>query len=213
MTTATKTKPETKTAVTKTPRARTLSEIEKVIASGESSFISIGEAVQEIHDRALFEKANGEAGENFDAYCATRWDWGKAHSYRMMRGATIARIAEQLNFKLKNERQARELDGLEDSPEFIEDILSKVFSENGKLTAAGIRKVREIVAPKQRKEDAAPAVLASEAKPIDPTKLISGLRKRISQVMSDIPAENCPSLVGMLEQAAEDAAAKARSAG
>jgi hypothetical protein len=210
---ATATKPKTP-AVKTTPKpgvkVRTLAEIEKTIATGESSFVTVGEAVQEIHDRALFEKTN-TPDMTFDSYCATRWDWGKAHAYRLMNAAKISKIATGLGFTLKNERQARELDGLEDSPEYIEDILSSVKQRDGKLTAAALRAERERVAPKPKtvkeKGETAPSQVEDK---LDPSKLIQSFKKRAQHVLGEIPAEYCPAFITVLEDVAEAAAAKSR---
>lgn len=134
------------------PEIKTLAQAEKQISESETSFIAVGEALGVIRDACLFSKGSAKA-ESFEAYCADRWDWSRVQAYRLIGASTIAKIAKQIGFIL-NERQARELKGLENDPEILEDILgkAKAESESGRITAKGIHAVRDQL----RNPDAAP---------------------------------------------------------
>lgn len=122
---------------------KTLAQAEKIITESEGSFIPLGDALRVIRDQCLFSKGS-KTEETFEGYLSTRWDLSKVHAYRTIAASTIAKMAKQVGFTL-NERQARELKGLEDDPEQMEVILNnaKENSSTGRLTAKSILAARK----------------------------------------------------------------------
>jgi hypothetical protein len=141
---------------------KSVAQAEKVIREAEGSFIVIGEALAAVRDQCLFSKGNSKT-ETFEAWAAENFDWSKVQAYRLIGASAIAKMAAQLGFKL-NERQARELKGLENDPELLENILAKAKedSENSRITARSIRDVRDKLANPD-KELQNPMSEASEA--------------------------------------------------
>ncbi len=91
------------TNVTKT--IRTLAECESVIERGLATFVEVGQALMEIRDRRLYR----EQYETFEDYCRERWGWERAHAYRLIDSAQVAKLLSPIGDKPKNEAQAREL--------------------------------------------------------------------------------------------------------
>jgi len=67
--------------------SKRLIELEKVIEAGQQTFIEVGTALAEIRDARLY-KADYKTFEN---YCVSKWGFKRAHAYRLIAAAGIAK--------------------------------------------------------------------------------------------------------------------------
>ena len=67
--------------------SKRLIELEKVIEVGQKAFIEVGTALAEIRDARLY-KADYKTFEN---YCVSKWGFKRAHAYRLIAAAGIAK--------------------------------------------------------------------------------------------------------------------------
>ncbi len=91
------------------PERKALRRCEKIIVKGAAEFIRVGLALREIRDRRLYR----ESYATFEAYCIDRFDFKRAHGYRLIEEATaVAELQMSPNGDIplpENEGQAREL--------------------------------------------------------------------------------------------------------
>jgi hypothetical protein len=88
---------------------KALQRCERIIIKGAAEFIRVGLALKEIKDRKLHRETHA----SFEAYCLERFDFKRAHGYRLIEEATAVADLQMspMGDKLlpQNERQAREL--------------------------------------------------------------------------------------------------------
>jgi hypothetical protein len=89
-------------------RAR-LEECEVRIERAALSFIEAGDALQEIHDKQLYLGTY----TTFERYVEQRWDFERAHAYRLMDAANVARRLSPVG-DIGSERVARALLSIKD---------------------------------------------------------------------------------------------------
>lgn len=82
-----------------------LRQLETVISRGWQTFIQVGEALSQIHEKRLYR----EDFRTFEEYCQKVWQWSRQRAYQMMDGAKTARVMEEVGVPVVTERQAREL--------------------------------------------------------------------------------------------------------
>jgi hypothetical protein len=85
-----------------------LERLEKVIGQNVQAFVEVGQALAEIRDKRLYR----ESHDTFDAYCRDRWDFQRAHAYRLIESAAVVKDLDPVAAKLPlpaNEAQARAL--------------------------------------------------------------------------------------------------------
>jgi len=70
-----------------------LKRCEKIIRKGAAEFIRVGLALREIRDRRLYR----ETHSSFEAYCLARFDFKRAHGYRLIAEATAVLELKQLS--------------------------------------------------------------------------------------------------------------------
>ena len=116
--------------------AQSLADLETVIERGLQSFIEVGNALIEIREHNLYKEAGYSS---FDAYCQARWDFKRAHAYRLMDAAHVAEIVSPIG-DISHESQARELAKLKDDDTIIETYRELKQEHGDKLTAQMIRK-------------------------------------------------------------------------
>jgi hypothetical protein len=112
-----------------------LTELEVVITRGLATFVEVGAALLAVRDRTLYQL---HGYDTFEAYCAGRWEIGRAHAYRLIAAAQIVASLSPMGDTpppVLNERQARALAPLRDDPEAMAAILDEVGPE---ATAADI---------------------------------------------------------------------------
>ncbi len=113
-----------------------LSDLESVIERGIATFVEVGTALLEIRDSRLYFDTH----VTFEDYCRERWHWGRAHAYRLIDGAKVARALSPMGDIPGTERQARELVPLVRAGR--EDDAREAWSEvtaSGSVTAETVR--------------------------------------------------------------------------
>jgi hypothetical protein len=92
-----------------TDERKALKRCERVITKGAAEFIRVGLALREIRDHQLYRETHA----SFEAYCVAKFDFKRAHGYRLIEEATA--VAELQMSPIgdtplpQNEGQAREL--------------------------------------------------------------------------------------------------------
>jgi hypothetical protein len=123
-----------------------LFELEKIITSGQKTFIAVGLALMEIKDGKLYK----DKFSSFEEYCQSRWGWGRHRALQLIESAEIANeLPKTVLRKLNNSEQALALKNVpkEERIEVIEKA-----SENGKsLTAESIKRTGSKCPPKKPK--------------------------------------------------------------
>jgi hypothetical protein len=88
---------------------KALKRCENAIARGAAQFIRVGLALKEIRDRQLYRETHA----TFESYCMAKFDFKRAHGYRLIEEATaVAELQMSPNGDIplpENEGQAREL--------------------------------------------------------------------------------------------------------
>jgi len=110
-----------------------LAELEKTIARGKKTFVEVGLALAEIRDLRLYKREYG----SFSEYCQAKWGWEKAHAYRLIDAAEVAKVSP-MGDKITNERAARELAKVE--PDQRAGVIQAVVAEGKPVTAAAIKR-------------------------------------------------------------------------
>lgn len=117
-----------------------LNNLEGVIKRVARAFVDVGEALEEIRDKRLYEGRY----DNFDTYCMEEYGWTPRHADRQIRASIAARKLRPIGLNIRNEAQARELARLADAPEIAKRLWERAGKRNGgKVTAAGIREAFE----------------------------------------------------------------------
>lgn len=115
-----------------------LAELERVIARGMSEFVAVGNALLTIRDERLYRE---RGFDSFEDYCRQRWSLGRAHSYRLIAGAKVARLVSPIG-DITSEAHARELVPLLDDEKAMVDVWRSLRRRFGprNVTAAIIRR-------------------------------------------------------------------------
>lgn len=118
-----------------------LEALEKVIATGFTSYIDVGKALKEIKEKKLYSINY----KNFDEYCQDRWEFSKSYGNNLVASAKVIQNLEDNNCCQMpfNEAQVRPLTNTKLTPEKqVEAWLKAVeTAPNGKITAAHVEKV------------------------------------------------------------------------
>lgn len=128
--------------VTKVPLDRAeevlLHRHEKIIAAGLATFVEVGNSLAAIRSGKLYRQTHS----TFEAYCKDRWGMGDRHARNVINAAEVGTMVP-----VENERQARELGGLE--PDQAREVYARaVENSTGNPTAKSIRKARQEIAPR-----------------------------------------------------------------
>lgn len=117
-----------------------LATLEATIERGLDTFVSVGRALSEVRDARLYRFTH----DTFEGYCRERWEMGRAHAYRLIEGAEVARLVSP-NGDMPvpaTEATARELAPLKDDPEVMREAWAEANERSdGKPTAAVVREV------------------------------------------------------------------------
>lgn len=90
--------------------SRELTRLESIVAKGLQSFMAVGDALIEIHDRRLYRIEH----ETFAEYCRVKWRMSDRRARQLMDASEVAaEIARSGTTVPKTERQARSLTNLE----------------------------------------------------------------------------------------------------
>ena len=127
-----------------------LEQLESVIKQNIGAFYEVGRALMEIRDKGLYRDVLGF--DTFEAYCKSRWDFNRAHAYRLMDSVkVINNVSESETKKPVNLEQTRPLAKLE--PDQQRQAWQKAVetAPDGKVTAAHVSKVVKEITGEQPK--------------------------------------------------------------
>ena len=87
-----------------------LCECETIIERGWRTFVEVGNALATIRNKGLYR----EGYATFESYCRKRWQYGKAHAYRLIAAAEVLKHLSPIGDNVPtSESQVRPLLGLE----------------------------------------------------------------------------------------------------
>jgi|GEM_PF-1715608 len=184
-----------------------LAECEAVIEANLQQFVDVVLALKKIKDEKLFV----EYGD-FETYCRVKFDFGRAHSYRMLASAKVIADLQKLQgadgkagqkspigeiLVPQNEAQARELARIK-QPEKRLEVLKLVLKNKGEmaLNAEAIREAAAVIAP-----------LTAKTKPAPPENIKIDLKDFLGwiEILKAFAAgNNKEEVVRLLEKAATD---------
>jgi hypothetical protein len=114
--------------------SKRLLELEAVIASGQQTFVEVGNALAEIRDARLYRLEHG----TFEAYCKAKWGWTASRARQICIASEVVQTVTAGN--ALNERQARELSKV---PEGHRAEVLQAVVETGAITARRIGQVAQ----------------------------------------------------------------------
>lgn len=116
-------------------------QIQVAIDAARETWTIIGTQLTVIRDRRLFPDAS------FEEYCERRWEFSRAHAYRLIGGSEVAANLSPAGGAPATERQAREVGLASDDPGEQQEVwnTAKQIAGNDQPSAPVIRKAAEIV--------------------------------------------------------------------
>lgn len=96
------------------------------IKKGLATFVEVGQALATIKDERLYRREYS----TFEAYCKNKWEFGRAHAYRYIKGALVVQNLSPAGDKLpENEWQIRPL--LKLPEEKLQEAWEKIVEASG----------------------------------------------------------------------------------
>lgn len=144
---------------------KTLQSLESLIENNLKSFFEVGLALKKIRDSKLYR----EEYPTFEMYCKERWEFRRAHAYRLIDSAQAVENVSHGRQKPTSERQARPLTKLS-TPELQQEAWKKAIetAPEGKVTAYHVsRIVSKTIGEEVKKQ------VSKKRKEIDKEDLIS----------------------------------------
>ena len=127
-----------------------LEQLEGVIQKNIGAFYEVGRALMEIRDKGLYRDVLGY--DTFEAYCKHRWDFNRAHAYRLMDSVkVINNVSESETKQPINLEQTRPLSKLEPAQQREAWQKAVETAPEGKVTAAHVSKVVKEITGEQPK--------------------------------------------------------------
>ncbi len=125
-----------------------LAELEDVINRNLASFFEIGKALITIRDKKLYHLTH----DNFEDYVLERWDFRRAHAYRLIDSAKTIENLSPIGDIPTNEAQVRPLTKLD--PDHQKEAWAEALKSapQGKVTAKLVRKVVKKMIPESERE-------------------------------------------------------------
>ena len=112
-----------------------LTELERVIAKGQKTFVEVGLALAEIRDLRLYKREYS----GFEEYCQKKWGWTRQYVNYQIAGAKVrAELPEKVATIVTTEAQARELGKIAASDRA--GVVQAIVGSGKALTAAEIRR-------------------------------------------------------------------------
>lgn len=121
-----------------------LEDYEATITRGLNTFYEVGAALVAIKTQKLYRAEY----RTFEEYCTEKWHIGHSRAYQLIEAAAIKEnLSTMVDILPENERQVRELKGLE--PDQQRQVWAKAVdtAPNGKITAQHIKDVRQAEIP------------------------------------------------------------------
>jgi hypothetical protein len=117
-------------------------ELERVIAQGLETFITVGNALLEIRYSRLYRDTH----DTFEDYCRERWKMVASRARQLIRAAeVVANLQSVTTVTPTNETQVRPLVSLEPEQQREAWDAAVKSAPNGKVTAAHISRVAEVI--------------------------------------------------------------------
>jgi hypothetical protein len=117
-------------------------ELERAIAQGLTTFITVGNALLEIRDSRLYRDSHA----TFEDYCRDRWGMSRFYAHRLIDGAETAENLLPIgNVQPTTESQVRPLAGLEPEQQREAWDAAVKSAPDGKVTAAHVSRVAEVI--------------------------------------------------------------------
>lgn len=108
--------------------------LEKVVESGQQTFVEVGLALTEIRDRRLYRKDF----DTFEAYCQSRWGWSRRRGNQLIEAAEVVEhLPKTLGTTVPNERVARELSRLPVPQQ--KEVIKEAIQSGKPLTAPAVK--------------------------------------------------------------------------
>lgn len=116
-------------------------QIQSAIDAARETWQMIGVQLRVIRDNELFPD------KSFEEYCDRRWEFSRAHAYRLIGGAEVVDNLSPMGGAPATERQAREVGLASDDPGEQQQVwdTAKQIAGNDQPPATVIRKAAEIV--------------------------------------------------------------------
>lgn len=170
----------TAVAVLTTAEADLLEQAEATIARGIKAFREVGDALISVRENRLYRAEYA----TFEDYCRDRWQLERATAYRAIQSAQVASILSPMGEEIKNERQARELAPLLETPAEMRAAFTEAIARSdGKPTAAVIREV-----VRERMDPASPLAQVAE-RTLDRVEQRAAIREANAPLYEPMPAE------------------------
>ena len=132
-----------------------LEQLETVIKQNIGAFYEVGRALMEIRDKGLYRDVLGY--DTFEAYCKHRWDFNRAHAYRLMDSVkVINNVSDSETKQPINLEQTRPLSKLEPAQQREAWQKAVATAPEGKVTAAHVSKVVKEITGEQPKHKPEP---------------------------------------------------------
>lgn len=188
-------------------------DLEVAVDRGIGTFIEVGEALESICERREYVAVHG----TFEKYLAARWNFTRAHAYRLIGAAKVAAVSPMGD--TMTERQARELAPVlrQEGPEKVREVLAKATTaatrRGGKVTARDIVQARDVepvsapVAPVVIEpqpcrgcQDAARRIAAFSHQLADRDLQLADLQQRIQVLLSALAQGERPAMSIAVEE-------------
>lgn len=117
-----------------------LERLEGVIKENLTAFYEVGRALMEIRDNNYYCDVLGY--ETFEAYCRDRWDFNRAHAYRLINSATVMNTVSPIgDTKPATESQCRPLSKLPPAQQIQAWEKAVESAPEGKVTARHVARI------------------------------------------------------------------------
>ena len=118
---------------------RRLEQCETVILGGWKTFLEVGRALVEIRDAHLYRREY----RTFEEYCRHRWEYSRAHAYRLIDAASVATALGSIGAKVSSEAQLRPLSSLSPREIPVAWKAAEALAGGGEVTGKIVRQVVE----------------------------------------------------------------------
>jgi hypothetical protein len=115
-----------------------LTQLEKIIKSGQQTFVEVGEALTEIRDKKLYRSDH----KTFTEYCEQVWGWSASRARQLSIASETAKALPMVT----NERAARALSKV--PPPKRKGIVAAIVQSGQKVTAQAVAKLAPKLPPK-----------------------------------------------------------------
>lgn len=158
-----------------------LAELERIIQENLPAYCIVGIALMKIKNDRLYEKQYG----TFEKYCKSRWNFERAHAYRLIKSSVVFQNLSPIGDIPKAEGVIRPLTKIKD-PVKQREIYEKAIktAPKGRVTAQHIEKtIKEVKKPKEFAQETS---LSTGVTCISPQYRISDARAFATMAISQL---------------------------